>query len=603
MSLTKVPYSMIEDAAIDVKNYGAVGDGTTDDTNAIDAAIAAAGDGWIYYPEGTYKYTGGYLYQKGYGPGRIWDTTNNCEAAPTLPAGVVGSSTEANRLEDGGFAAGACGSSGYGTIWKTGYNPAWNGMSPLREGSAMELDLLPRGYFAVVTANSGTNSITGLNITSPISDFVAVGDIVGFGDRRYKIASITGSGTITGVTVTGEYGEVISFASTYDDTFRWCYLFSEVKVNIAGTSVSRIGGEPFSFVGYTASPNLTFYYNGTAYGVASYNSIDHITLSSSAGTVSNVWGTLKTRTNFFNIFRMQGMYGGNEENCAFWCDIDGSYNIGSQFAGQGKFRPLNLGFGYNADRQTVYFPLSIYANNKIKIGSDAQDAPETSAGALTVGRGSRSAAIIGGTDYTEVTRFTCTFQAANYRALSIGYLNNYQGAQIQSWVDKDATIVGSIYMQPNGGPTYIGVTPSSIVANGTKNTVFGGSIFPIDDNVNPCGGAAYRWSVIYAGTGTINTSDGTQKQDAEALDEVEKRVATRIKGLIKKFRFKDAVLTKGDDARIHVGVIAQDVKAAFEKEGLDADRYGMFCSDTLEDGSVQLGIRYDELLAFVISAL
>ena len=51
----------------------------------------------------------------------------------------------------------------------------------------------------------------------------------------------------------------------------------------------------------------------------------------------------------------------------------------------------------------------------------------------------------------------------------------------------------------------------------------------------------------------------------------------------KVFQFKDAVEKKGGDARIHVGVIAQEVKAAFESEGLDASRYGLFCHDTWED--------------------
>jgi hypothetical protein len=66
--------------------------------------------------------------------------------------------------------------------------------------------------------------------------------------------------------------------------------------------------------------------------------------------------------------------------------------------------------------------------------------------------------------------------------------------------------------------------------------------------------------------------------------------------------------------------MAQDVKAAFEAQGLDATKYGIFCSDTWEaedavldkDGSVlipaktagtRLGVRYEELLAFVIAAL
>lgn len=59
MSLTKVTYSMIENAAIDVTNFGAVGDGVTDDTAAIDNAKAALGNsGSLYIPHGNYLYSG-----------------------------------------------------------------------------------------------------------------------------------------------------------------------------------------------------------------------------------------------------------------------------------------------------------------------------------------------------------------------------------------------------------------------------------------------------------------------------------------------------------------------------------------------------------------
>jgi hypothetical protein len=122
------------------------------------------------------------------------------------------------------------------------------------------------------------------------------------------------------------------------------------------------------------------------------------------------------------------------------------------------------------------------------------------------------------------------------------------------------------------------------------------------DNGVDLGLSGARWRTIYAGTGTINTSDFKLKQDVEELDQAELSVAATIKGLIKKFRFTDAVAAKGNDARIHVGVIAQEVEQAFAAEGLNPRRYGMFCEDTLEDGSKRLGIRYDELLAFVIAA-
>jgi hypothetical protein len=144
------------------------------------------------------------------------------------------------------------------------------------------------------------------------------------------------------------------------------------------------------------------------------------------------------------------------------------------------------------------------------------------------------------------------------------------------------------------------------------------------DNLIDLGDGGSRFGTIFAGTGTINTSDANEKQQVRDLNVAEKAVATRIKGLIKAYKFNDAVAIKGDNARIHIGVIAQEVADAFEAEGLDAYKYSMFCSDTwyevngntIDDQNkfatkdtpnavarTRLGIRYDELLAFVISTL
>lgn len=60
MSLTKVTYSMIDGAVVNVLDYGAIGDGVADDTNAITAAVSAASSGsTVYFPTGTYKVTSG----------------------------------------------------------------------------------------------------------------------------------------------------------------------------------------------------------------------------------------------------------------------------------------------------------------------------------------------------------------------------------------------------------------------------------------------------------------------------------------------------------------------------------------------------------------
>lgn len=141
-----------------------------------------------------------------------------------------------------------------------------------------------------------------------------------------------------------------------------------------------------------------------------------------------------------------------------------------------------------------------------------------------------------------------------------------------------------------------------------------GGFRPATDNTQNLGLAAYRWGTVYAGTGTINTSDEREKQDVRDISDAERAVAVSLKSLFRAYRFKDAVAAKGDAARIHFGVMAQEVAAAFEAEGLDPFRYGIICCDEWsaeldDDGNIvtpagnRWGVRYDELLAFIVAAL
>ena len=128
------------------------------------------------------------------------------------------------------------------------------------------------------------------------------------------------------------------------------------------------------------------------------------------------------------------------------------------------------------------------------------------------------------------------------------------------------------------------------------------------DNVIDLGQSSARFDDIYATNSTIQTSDVNEKQDIDVLSDAEQRVAVAAKGLLKKFRWRSAVEEKGDEARIHFGIIAQDLQAAFEAEGLDAGRYAMFINDTWTDPDTneersRMGVRYSELLAFIISAI
>jgi len=146
-----------------------------------------------------------------------------------------------------------------------------------------------------------------------------------------------------------------------------------------------------------------------------------------------------------------------------------------------------------------------------------------------------------------------------------------------------------------------------------------GDGLPVNDTLH-LGHASYKFDNVYATNGTIQTSDRNEKQDIEELTEAETRVAVACKGLLRKYRWKSRVESKGDEARTHFGVIAQDLEAAFEAEGLNPNKYAMFCSDTwwvhegkdywkedtIPEGAEEItrkGVRYQQLLAFIIAAI
>tara|TARA_Y100000592_G_scaffold91240_1_gene151074 strand:+ start:565 stop:1416 length:852 start_codon:yes stop_codon:yes gene_type:complete len=135
------------------------------------------------------------------------------------------------------------------------------------------------------------------------------------------------------------------------------------------------------------------------------------------------------------------------------------------------------------------------------------------------------------------------------------------------------------------------------------------SVRPLDssgdasDNDCDLGHSSQRYATLFAGTPSINTSDENEKQDVEVFSDAEMKVAKKISSLFKKFKYKDAVIAKGDDARVHSGVIAQEIEKVFKEEKLDASNYAFWCKDTWknDDGKEQTryGIRYSELLSFI----
>jgi len=138
-----------------------------------------------------------------------------------------------------------------------------------------------------------------------------------------------------------------------------------------------------------------------------------------------------------------------------------------------------------------------------------------------------------------------------------------------------------VFLNSNLSDSYLTLSTSDTSNNDVERirVTSTGILRPATDDTVSLGTASYKWSEVFAGAGAINTSDINEKQDIEVISEAEAKVASSVKSLFKKFKFKRAVAEKGEKARTHFGVIAQEIAKAFADQGLDAEEYGLFCKD------------------------
>lgn len=126
-----------------------------------------------------------------------------------------------------------------------------------------------------------------------------------------------------------------------------------------------------------------------------------------------------------------------------------------------------------------------------------------------------------------------------------------------------------------------GSTTLATISATTAQLSVSASIGPGSDNAVTAGTAALRYSVVYAGTSQISTSDEEAKAEILPIDDAVLDAWEDVQ--LYRYLFKDAIEEKGaDKARIHCGLVAQRVQAVFEQHGLDPFRYGLLCFDEWE---------------------
>ena len=162
-----------------------------------------------------------------------------------------------------------------------------------------------------------------------------------------------------------------------------------------------------------------------------------------------------------------------------------------------------------------------------------------------------------------------------------------------SFIDFNTSGLGNDYdarLHVAGGSGTSGGGATTLLAASMN---FGCVVRPNIDNSYSMGQAPLRWSEIFSANGTINTSDERSKEQIENVPDT----VLDAWACVPKRRFKmiDAAKTKGDNARWHVGVIAQDIESAFKNKGLDATQWGVLCFDKWEEQTIHHPAIYKDL--------
>lgn len=150
-----------------------------------------------------------------------------------------------------------------------------------------------------------------------------------------------------------------------------------------------------------------------------------------------------------------------------------------------------------------------------------------------------------------------------------------------------ATNVAGVVLGHDGSNPFIGTTTNgpgastdsnlAVRLNGDELLRFTSDrlyVRPAVDGELNLGTPGNRFNTVYATTGTINTSDERLKRDIEGVPDAVLDAWADVEWA--QFR-----LVNGQ--RLHVGLIAQRVREAFEARGLDATEYGLLCYDQWDD--------------------
>ena len=549
-----------------LKNFGAVGDGSTDDTpawNAWQAKLASGGMGYI--PAGDYLVNGTVLH---------------------FNSGCIGN----GRYSD----------AGYWTQSQLGGNSRHNiirhsGSYTYTPTAARLVDDEPVIKVQTVVTHDNPDPDQAFNFTRVLGGHF---EAIGSGDYKWKTDGSTGNFTVLAATAhnkfSGRMGMTAITGRVWDaDETDAPHIDETHGSDGTGYGASKSCGGYFPFIrkakhargGYMIGLETYCMNRAAETGVAYENNDTFVFGTGGSWTCgyhcTGYGGSHSENVNGAPISAAIMIDGAGDAHHAFWNGIV----IGSS--------AMKIDDDTEGHAGTVGISFASWRPTR------------TSNGVTTVGRFGDQAIRFGHANHHLHFR-------SGARIWSPDTVFGYEGTAED---DQEATDTsGILIMAPSNGIPYLNLGTGTF--NGTRTNKFGIRVNSTDGNVihNLRSGSSHvfaftsdstttyvynlntgfftcsgtqtlgtgqsLWGQIYSTNSTISTSDERLKQDIEALPDALLDAWDGIDW--RQFRFKDAVAEKGEAARTHTGLVAQRVKAVLDAAGVDSTRYGFLCFDEYE---------------------
>jgi hypothetical protein len=534
---------------VNVKDFGAVGNGVADDTAAIQAAINSVTSGskiGLFFPRGTYLINGALSFS-----GRFisFDWEYPCEfiGSGSINGYLLGSTNWqfARRFQNKLF-IGKPTDLNDGAMWSNGpqaFSNDWvetevNATSAI----AQLVTISERGYISVLGASrTSDNPLANSEGTMGVAGIVIADKIPTAGNKS---------------TAYGFYVEARRKGNA-----GFCQGFEVDVISRTGTVA---GSEAITTP--LLRPNAVANANALIGGWFS-NSRPDITDGGDASVAIGIINNAGTRTSTQGRYKVGILFDQNAILGADGTNVASGSNAGNAIAlGVGH----NIGW-WNASATTTPFTT---------IGSSDT---------TTLGGGLNFAN--GGTIFNQSdgTRGFAVFKTAG--------ASNYLSAT-PSATGTPPTISAST----TGSDTVIDIRLSPAGS--------AGAVTPFVDNTTSLGKSGTRWSAVWSANGTIQTSDEREKTNIAdsplGLDFI-----NSLRPVSYKFKVGRNVVTETDEnglptktepiagERVHYGLLAQDVKSALP-EGID---FGGWILTDKNDPESEQGLRYEEFISPLIKAV